>query len=424
VRIVRSLVAMGAVAATATALAVAPALADPVNSHFRAITPQPYDVVGVGSATTQNMVNALSVAYNKTVKHHNSTHPFILSWDATPPHNPNLLTQQIRTKAGCPKNLRPDGSSAGIKALGTAGTVKFRGKTYPCVNFARSSRAFSATSGDPVFGPGGVSFTILAKDAVTYATTANSNVPNNLTTAQLSEIFGCQIPAKTYPLPGGGTVSFPEGTWGALLGPNAKNANGSPAPVLPQAGSGTLSFWTGDLGIGTNEPTCGPAVSIPTTKDPEENEGIDNIFRVGDVASGKPNPDVIYPFSIGSYIAQQFHSPKPGKKPGKGQNHFGNDFRGVLHLNELNGTQPTATAGSGKSKHVTINPKFSAAFQRFVYNVVPFSTDKTHIPASLEKWFDPANVKGAPHGFFCEKGQNSIIEDYGFLPTPLCGLTS
>jgi ABC-type phosphate transport system substrate-binding protein len=119
---------MGAVAATATALAVAPALADPVNSHFRAITPQPYDVVGVGSATTQNMVNALSVAYNKTVKHHNSTHPFILSWDATPPHNPNLLTQQIRTKAGCPKNLRPDGSSAGIKALGSAGTVKFRGK--------------------------------------------------------------------------------------------------------------------------------------------------------------------------------------------------------------------------------------------------------------------------------------------------------
>ena len=413
-RIVRSLVAMGAVAATATALAVAPAMADPVNSHFRAITPQPYDVVGVGSATTQNMVNALAVAYNKTVRRHNPTHPFLLSWDATPPHNPNFLTQQIRTKAGCPKNLRPDGSSAGIKALGSAGKVKFRGKSYPCVNFARSSRAFSATSGDPTFGPGGVSFTILAKDAVTYATTKGSNAPNNLSTAQLSEIFGCSIPAAN---------GDPANSWGALLGNSTTNPARNTAlvaPVLPQAGSGTLAFFAGDLGVATTEPTCGPAAALPANKDPEENEGVDSVFLSG----GKPNPNVIFPFSIGSFIAQQFHSPKPGHRPGPGQNHFGNDFRGVLHLNELNGTQPTVTVGSGKRRHVTINPKFSAVFQRFVYNVVPWSADKTHIPASLEKWFNPANVKGAPHGYFCQKGQNSIIEDYGFLPTPLCGLTS
>jgi ABC-type phosphate transport system substrate-binding protein len=399
------------VAATATALAVAPALADPVNSQYKAITPQPYDVVGVGSATTQNMVNALSVAYNRTVKHHNSRNPFILSWDATPPHNPNFLTQKINTKRGCARNLRPDGSSAGIKALGSYGSVHSGGKTYPCVNFARSSRPFSATSGDPVFGPGGVSFTILAKDAVTYATTTGSNAPNNLTTAQLSLIFGCNIPAAN---------GDPANSWGALLGNSVKNPTALVAPVLPQAGSGTLSFWAGDLGVATTEPTCGPAAGLPANKDPEENEGIDSVFLSG----GKPNPNVIFPFSIGSYIAQQFHSPKPGHRPGKGQNHFGNDFRGVLHLNELNGTQPTVTVGSGASKRVTINPKFSSAFQRFVYNVVPWSSDKTHIPSNLEKWFDPANVKGAPHGFFCEKGQNRIIENYGFLPTPLCGITS
>jgi ABC-type phosphate transport system substrate-binding protein len=409
VRIVKSLVAMGAVAATATALAVAPALADPVNSHYRSITPQPYDVVGAGSATTQNMVNALSVAYNKTVRRHNSSHPFILSWDATPPHNPNLLTQQIHTKAGCPKNLRPDGSSNGIKDMGSYGTVKYRGKTYPCINFARSSRPRSTT--DPANGPGGVSFVILAKDAVTYATTAVTNVPNNLTTAQLTEIFGCSIPAGN---------GFLANTWGALLGAGAKDPTGSPAPVLPQAGSGTLSFFAGDLGVATTEPTCGPAAALPATQDPEENEGVANIFRVGNVSTGAPNPNVLYPFSIGSYIAQEFHSPKPGHKVGKGQNHFGNDFRGVLKLDELNGTQPTVTVG--KAKFVTINPKFSALFQRYVYDVVPYSTDKTHIPAGLEKWFDSATVKGAPHGYFCQKGQNSIIENYGFLPTPFCGL--
>ncbi len=89
----------------------------------------------------------------------------------------------------------------------------------------------------------------------------------------------------------------------------------------------------------------------------------------------------------------------------------------MLHLNELNGTQPTVTS----KKVVTINPRFSLPFRRFVYDVVPYSTDKTHIPAGLEKWFDSATVKGAPHGYFCEKGQTSIIEDYGFLPTPFCG---
>ncbi len=234
-RIVKSLVAMGAVAATATALAVAPALADPVNSHYRAISPQPYDVVGVGSATTENIVNALSVAYNKTVKHHNPSHPFILSWDATPPHNPNFLTQQIHLKAGCAKVLRPDGSSNGIKAIGTEGSVKYKGKTYPCVNFARSSRPRSTS--DPINGPTGVSFVILAKDSVTYATTAGSNVPNNLTTAQLSLIFGCDIPAAN---------GDPANSWGALLGNSTTDPARNTAlvaPVLPQAGSGTLAFW-------------------------------------------------------------------------------------------------------------------------------------------------------------------------------------
>jgi ABC-type phosphate transport system substrate-binding protein len=412
VRIVKSLVAMGAVAATATALAVAPALADPVNGHLKKVTPQPYDVVGAGSATTEYVVDALSVAFNATVKHHSAAHPYILSWDATPPGKPNDITQMIKTKAGCATNLRPDGSSAGIADLSAYGTVKSRGKTYPCINFARSSRFFKA--GDPAFGPGGVSFVILARDAVTYATTKVTNVPNNLTTKQLSEIFGCDIPAAG---------PFAANTWGALLGAGAKNPTQSPAPVLPQAGSGTLSFFAGDLGVATTEPTCGPAAALPATSDPEENEGVDNIFRVGDKASGAPNPNVIYPFSIGSYLAQEFHSPKPGHKPAKGQNKFGFNETGVLFLNELNGTQPTVSVGSGKGKHQIINPNFAKKFQRFVYDVLPYSADRTHIPASLEKWFNPATGKGT-HGFFCSSARKTLIEDYGFLPTALCGLAS
>ena len=411
-RIVKSLVAMGAVAATATALAVAPALADPVNGKGHAVTAQPFDVVAVGSATTQYIIDGMTEAYNKTVKVHNSRHPFLLSWDATPPGRPADLTQMIHVKKGCASNLRPAGSSAGIVALGSYGTVKSKGKTYPCVNVARSSRAFK--TGDPVFGPGGDSFVILAKDAVTYSATKVTNVPNNLNTAQLAEIFGCSIPAAN---------GFLANTWGALLGAGAKNPTQSPAPVLPQSGSGTLSFFTGDLGIAQTEPTCGPAAAIPATQDPEENEGVNKIFRVGDVASGAPNPNVIYPFSVADFISQEFHSAKCGKRPTGTQNKFGCDQRGVLFLDKLNGTGPTVTVGSGKSKTVIINPKFSALFQRFIYNVVPWSTDKTHIPSSLEKWFNPATGKGT-HGWFCLKAQRALIRDYGFSPTAACGLAT
>jgi hypothetical protein len=48
VRILRSLVAVAAVAATTTALAVAPAMADPVNKHLKRVTPKAFDIVGVG----------------------------------------------------------------------------------------------------------------------------------------------------------------------------------------------------------------------------------------------------------------------------------------------------------------------------------------------------------------------------------------
>ena len=50
-RIIKSLVAVSAVAATAAALAVAPALADPVNNSYKPVRANSWDVVGAGSAT-------------------------------------------------------------------------------------------------------------------------------------------------------------------------------------------------------------------------------------------------------------------------------------------------------------------------------------------------------------------------------------
>jgi ABC-type phosphate transport system substrate-binding protein len=395
VRFLKTLVAAGGAAAVATALVAAPALADPIGSHKQKVTPAAYDIVSVGSESIYAISDQLSWNYNKTVgKKHSPKHPYYYSWDAVPSHNPNNTMQKIILKAGCKKNVRPDGSSNGIKALTTYGDTTYKGKKYPCIDFARSSRPRSST--DPVFGPGGIAFDVLWRDAVTYASTSKTNVPNNLSLSQLKEIFGCSVPAAN---------GFAANTWGALLGKSAKGAGDAIDPIVPQKGSGTLSFWMETaLGFtGDSEPTCGTAASLTVDQQPEENEGLSSVFLV----HGKPNPNVIYPFSIGAYVAQAYHSAKCGKKPKGSQNMFGCNENGVFHLNGIGGTAPIVNKKT--------NPSFPSTFDRFLYAVVPYASTSNHIPAYL-------NGLLGSKGYFCK--QSKVVKAYGFETTPLCGSTS
>jgi ABC-type phosphate transport system substrate-binding protein len=390
VRFLKTLVAAGGAAAVATALVAAPAFADPINSHKHKVTPAAYDIVSVGSESIAFVNDQLSFNYNKTVKHHSPTHPYYYSWDGVPAGSPNNTSQHVVLKAGC-KNLRPDGSSAGITALTTYGTTTYKGKTYPCVDFARSSRARKSTD------PTTVAFDQLWQDAVTYSSTgSSSNVPNNLTEAQLAEIFGCTVAAAN---------GFPAGTWGALLGSKAKDPSAVIDPILPQSGSGTLSFFTGVLGIGTTEPTCGTAASLTTDQQPEENEGISSVFLV----SGKANPNVIFPFSVGVWLAQEYHSAKCGKKPKGSENLFGCAENGVLSLDGINGVAPF----TGKGTKAVTNSKWrSTPWERELYAVEPLP---------LEPRLQ--GLLGA-HGYFCSKKQAKVVAAYGFESDPLCGTLS
>lgn len=419
-RNIKALVAGAAVAATAAAMAVvavAPASADPINSKGKTVTPAPYDVVAVGSESIFAVTDQLSFNFNKSVgKRHSPSHPYFYSWDAVNPKTPNDTNpENVILKKGCAKAVRPNGSSAGIAALSGYPTVKFHGKTYQCVDFARSSRPRKST--DPAAGTkGGVLFVALAGDAVTYASTnlkgEKTNVPNNLTQAQLTEIFGCTVAAAH---------GFKANTWGALLGSKAKGAKQAIDPIGPQAGSGTLSFWFETaLGLTTDtEPTCGTAASLPVAQQPEENEGVNKIFG----SKAHPNQNAIFPFSVGSYVAQQYHSGTCGKKPGKGKNQFGCNQIGVLGLN---GIKPTGfkkaiapTVKSGKA--AVTNPAWTGTvFHRTLFDVVRWTkTTKTHIPASLGTWL-------GRNKYFCK--QSSVLKAYGFEPLgngPLgCGSTS
>jgi hypothetical protein len=412
-RIMKTLVAAVAVAATATALAVAPALAEPINPHTgKAVTPNAWDLVGVGSETISFVSDQLAYNYDKGVKHDTTKTPYIYEWDAFPPSNPLDTTQRVALKTGC-KNTRPDGSSAGKTALETYGHVKYKGVTYPCVNFSRSSSGRNSTTApiDPACSTGGICFVKLANDVVTYATTKGSNAPDNLTQAQLAEIFGCDIPAAH---------GFAKGTWGALLGAKAKDAKGSPDPLVPQTGSGTLKFWMETaLGLPTDtEPSCGTLASAKRPdQQPEENEGISRVFLL---KNGKPNPNVLYPYSIAAYVSQEAHSAKLHKKPTKAQNMFGFDETGALFLNGIKvGTKAIAPTVVSKREPV-INPAWNATvFRRYVYDIVLFSSARGNvggIPANLVKFF-------GPRGYWCT--HNTVLQDYGFEPIgSLCGSSS
>src|SRR5215813_8711099 len=108
---------------------------------------------------------------------------------------------------------------------------------------AAASHEYSWDAVNPISGKIG--------DAITWATQTVTAAPKTLTPAQLSAIFTC---ADT--------------NWSQVGGKNA--------PIkafLPQAGSGTLSFWETALGI-----TPGPCVS-DAGNTLEENEGVNPVLN-------------------------------------------------------------------------------------------------------------------------------------------------
>jgi len=92
---------------------------------------------------------------------------------------------------------------------------------------------------------------------------------------------------------------------------------------------------------------------------------------------------VIFPYSVGKYVAQRYHSAKclnssctPNGsgvvcRPIACQNLFGCDTHGTMVLNEINGTAPTIPFPlASTTKNPVINPGFTATFQRIIFEVV------------------------------------------------------
>jgi ABC-type phosphate transport system substrate-binding protein len=383
-----SMILAGAMLAAGTVFIGGAALADPISPKTKkAVLPAYYDVVGVGSDTDDALLDALSFDFDGAHKTHNKTHPWIYSWDATPPNNPLSTTSSIRPKSGCSIIARPDGSGAGIAAFENVSKTK----GHYCLDFARSASYRPSSDPDPL---GKNLYVALAEDAETYAVNANSNAPASLTIAQLNQIYSCTVP---------------DTNWSSL--------GGKDAPIdayAPSSSSGVGKFWLQVLGL----KTFGPCVITV-----QQNQGISSQFEPTKTTT---NPDAIVPYSVGKYIAQRFHSAQPGKKPGKNQNLFGADEHGHLVLGEVAGIAATVGSGAATKINTKLEKDDGVNLTRPLYDVLWYakgnaSSDHDGIPTSLEQFFAPARGVKVKGWFCANKTAQKAIVSYGFLTTPECG---
>ncbi|MFF7587586.1 PstS family phosphate ABC transporter substrate-binding protein [Kitasatospora purpeofusca] len=249
------LLAIAAIATSVATVAAGTAVADPSTLPT---LPAAQDIVGVGSDTTQSVLNGLSVGYNAALAAAgNTTSPRLYSWDATG-------SSPITTKTGATSIARPNGSGAGITALDA--------NTSATVDFARSSRAPQA--GDLTTDL----FVALAKDAVSWAAKNGGNAPADLTTAQLKGIYECTIT-----------------NWQQI---SPSLANATIKPFLPQTSSGTRTFFLKTIGSGT------PVVpGACVTSGTQENQGSDPALN---------DINAVVPYSVAHYVGQVYYGQGSG----------------------------------------------------------------------------------------------------------------
>ncbi|MEV8512359.1 hypothetical protein [Dactylosporangium sp. NPDC051484] len=394
-----------ATALVAVGLIAGPAAADPPP-------PTGASYCGVGSDTTQDVIQKLAA----TLDSGSPNFKKFESWNAT---GSTSITTNCPPPSGTGTSfLRPDGSSAGIAALllsqrpNSSGTPSPAG-TQACpstpaqvasycskaaslgqntptlsgnqVTFARSSRgpavAGSALTFIP-FGTDAVDYAVKSGGGLDQSFAAGGTFAGGLSTTQLQNIYKCDPSFRTVTA-GGVTYTI--------------------QPYVPQAGSGTRSFFLGLVGITEADVNkvggCVRDTKVDTGASIQEHDG--NVLT--DPTVGATRYTEIAPISIAQNIAQTNHTVTGVT-----------DRRGNSKLGTLNGAAPTSGSGGTlaiNSTFVSTNPTFT----RPVYNVFPtWKVSGTFADPDLVKLFVNNSSKVCSSSF--------TIGQYGFLTSPsTCG---
>ena len=222
-----SKVGLGVVGAVALIVAQAvPAQADPSAG--------PADIVGIGSDTLQYAGDFLADGDYLGNPGFNAAGGRVFNLDATGDASGKLTAgATVVLRGGTFPVVRPNGSGAGLTYFlntDTAATHK--------VQFVRSSRAPSQAEKDKAVtnGWGGLHCYQMGLDGLQIAVSklVATNVPAaGLSVSQLAAIY-----------------SDPNiDTWSQVPGYSGPNGGATIAPVIPQAGSGTRSFFLSSIGL-------------------------------------------------------------------------------------------------------------------------------------------------------------------------------
>ena len=394
------------------------AQADPIANGTKSIYGQ---LSGGGSDTTQDVMNGLQIAIGRVSSNGDWK---LASYDA------NLTDSTIQVKAdGGASICRPNGSGNGLKALNVAIGAD---DSETCTPFSGSASVWNsdAVAGTSVIGQfqfsrsssgpttvtdGVVAYVPFARDAVGYAVSDDSVMPDltvgdstdaadgdGVTPSSLWAIYNC---AATRIITVDGDL---DGSETRLVDDSYTEESDEESTriraYLPQSGSGTADFWQGKSGakFGSSVEDCverkafvaGNAGDVSggnnTFTSGADYSGIDVQEHSGAAVDG--NPGAITPFSIPKWIAMA--KAIPGV----------NDVRFGAVIGTLNGAVPTSGSGSD----LVINPDYIADASyvtRTVYNVVPYRTVTD--PTSLEY----AMFNGRT-SLICSNGD--AIENYGF----------
>ncbi|MFF7752750.1 Ig-like domain repeat protein [Streptomyces sp. NPDC007971] len=367
----RSTAALVAAAVVAGGLALAsPAYADPTPAGtFRKL-------VGVGSDTTQDVLNALAgdtvngKSYAGTAVK-SASGAGVASYDAIEPGT-GSTTSKITTRSGGPAFARPNGSGDGRKALSMALT----GDKWPTPDTGVSLKGqvdFARSSSGPTNSGTALTYIPFARDAVGVAVRGAGI--DNLTVAQLHDIYA-----------------------GSLHQVNGHTVH----PRIPQANSGTRKFFLNAIGLDNGSVSA----DIPTV---QENQGNAALTEDG----------ALVPFSVGSWIAQNNDvAPDYTKDAAAAGGHLAS----VQLPGDTGATNPLTTV-NGKLAPVDAYYE-NATFGRDVYNVVP---SRAIDPTSIffdKNLYDIFVTSGSHTAALASDSAEKVIAGFGFQNEPYNGSIS
>jgi hypothetical protein len=374
--------------AAVTTVALAASL---VTSSAHADPKQYTAFIGVGSDTTQDVLNAFAgfndgQVYVPLQTSAGSGQRQVISFDATPAGG------CITTKTGAGSMARPNGSSAGRRALsraidGTGYGSAACGGVKDVTGFVQ----FARSSAGPASGDTGTALTYIpfARDGVSFAYyKASAGAPvTALTRAQLTSIYS-------------------SGT--------ATTING--VRILPcgiQTSSGTYSFWLTAAGVdATQENTatteCNNLLGAGVRA--EENDSAALKARGDAAQTAVPGTQVIIAFSAASFIARSNGANSAGIVAGVGIGSISNNGSGTDLGSPVAGTAPNLTPSATFYNDGT--------FGRRVYNVLSTGLVTGVGNADYKSMFVGATAA------MCSAAAGTTAQKFGFLPAPDCGSTT